>query len=92
MEVAITADRVISGSERTFGRNRLVVIYPQDNPAGLTQLQDLARPGLKLVFAAQEVPVGQYALDFLSRASSDTTFSPTYQEDVLKNGNYSPDS
>jgi molybdate transport system substrate-binding protein len=85
MEAAIQASRVVSGTERTFGRNRLVVIYPQDNPAGLTQLQDLAKPGLKLVFAAKEVPVGQYSLDFLGKAITNTAFSPTYMDEVLKN-------
>lgn len=86
MEVAIMeAGRVISGTERTFARNRLVVIYPADNPAGLTQLQNLAQPGLKIVLAAQEVPVGQYSLDFLNKAVTDTAFSPTYMDDVLKN-------
>jgi molybdate transport system substrate-binding protein len=86
MLVAINeAGRVISGTERTFVRNRLVVIYPADNPVGLTQLQDLAKPGLKLVLAAKEVPVGQYSLDFLNKAITDTAFSPSYMDDVLKN-------
>jgi molybdate transport system substrate-binding protein len=85
MNVAIEAGRVVSGTEQTFVRNRLVVIYPTDNPAGITQLQDLARPGIKLILAAKEVPVGQYSLDFLNKAITDTAFSPTYMDDVLKN-------
>lgn len=85
MEVTIQAGRVISGTQKTFARNRLVVIYPKDNPAGLTQLQDLTKPGLKLILAAKEVPVGQYALDFLTKAITDTAFSPTYMDEVLKN-------
>lgn len=85
MEVAIEAGRIISGTQKTFVHNRLVVIYPNDNPTGLTQLQDLAKPGLKLILAAKEVPVGQYSLDFLGKAITDTAFSPTYMDDVLKN-------
>lgn len=85
MEVTIEAGRVVSGTQKTFVRNRLVVIYPKDNPAGLAQLQDLAKPGLKLILAAKEVPVGQYALDFLTKAITDTAFSPTYMDEVLKN-------
>lgn len=86
MEVTIVeAGRVISGTERTFVRNRLVVIYPADNPAGLAQLQDLTQPGLKIVLAAKEVPVGQYSLDFLNKVVTDPAFSPTYMDDVLKN-------
>lgn len=85
MNVAIEAGRVVSGTERTFVRNRLVVIYPTDNPAGITQLQDLTEPGVKVILAAKEVPVGQYSLDFLNKAITDTAFSPTYRDDVLKN-------
>lgn len=85
MQVAIDVGRIISGTQKTFVRNRLVVIYPGDNLAGLTQLQDLAKPGLKLILAAKEVPVGQYSLDFLGKAITDTAFSPTYMDDVLKN-------
>jgi molybdate transport system substrate-binding protein len=85
MEAAIKGGRVVSGTEQTFVRNRLVVIYPADNPANITQLQDLAMPGLKLILAAKEVPVGQYSLDFLNKAITDTAFSPTFMADVLKN-------
>lgn len=85
MDVAIEAGRVSKDAPKTFVRNRLVVVYPKSNPAGITQLQDLAKPGLKLILAAKEVPVGQYSLDFLTKTISDTTFSPTYMDDVLKN-------
>jgi molybdate transport system substrate-binding protein len=34
---------------------------PEENPAGLTTFDDLTRPGIKLVLAAEEVPVGRYA-------------------------------
>ncbi len=85
MEVMIEAGEVQPGSDRVFARNRLVVIYPHDNPAELSALQDLARPGIRLVLAAQEVPAGQYALDFLDQASQDAAFDPTFGDDVLKN-------
>lgn len=86
MDVAVLdAHRVISGTQQTFVRNRLVVIYPADNPAGITQLQNLAKPGVKLILAAQAVPVGQYSFDFLNKAITDSAFSPTYMDDVLKN-------
>jgi molybdate transport system substrate-binding protein len=85
MDVVIQAGGIVAGSQQTFIRNRLVVIYPQDNPAGLRDLKDLAQPGLKLVFAAQEVPVGQYSLDFLDKAITDPAFGDSYKEDVLAN-------
>jgi len=84
MEVVIAAGEVVSGTQQTFAKNRLVVIYPQDNPAGLTNIKDLSNPGLKLVLAAKEVPVGQYTLDFLDKAESDPAFQATFKDDVLK--------
>ena len=85
MDTAIQAGRVAGDAPKTFARNRLVVIVPQDNPADLHTLKDLARPGLRLVLAAKEVPVGQYTLDFLGQASRDTAFGATFGDDVLKN-------
>jgi molybdate transport system substrate-binding protein len=85
MEHVIQAGDVISGTEQVFARNRLVVIYPAANPAGLTALEDLARPGVKLVLAAKEVPIGGYSLDFLRKASELPQFTSAYSDTVLAN-------
>jgi molybdate transport system substrate-binding protein len=85
MEQAISSGRIAEGTETLFVRNRLVVITPADNPADLTSLSDLARPQLRLVLADQAVPVGQYTLDFLERASAQAEFGPTYGPAVLAN-------
>ena len=58
MTVVKAIGRVVEDSERPFAYNRLVVIYPAHNPAGLSQFQDLAMPGVRLVLAAAEAPVG----------------------------------
>ena len=44
-----------------FATNKLVVLVPSDNPAGVQRPQDLAKSGVKLVLAAPEVPAGSYA-------------------------------
>jgi molybdate transport system substrate-binding protein len=85
MKAVIDAGGIVSGTQQSFTKNRLVVIYPQDNPAGLKELKDLANPGLKLILAAKEVPVGGYSLDFLDKATADPAFGATFKEDVLKN-------
>lgn len=85
MNVAIEAGRVISGTTRTLVRNRLAVIVPTGNPGGVETLQDLAKPGLKIVLAAAAVPVGQYALDFLDKAVRDAAFGATFKDAVLAN-------
>ncbi len=85
MDVVIQAGGITGGTEQTFTKNRLVVIFPKDNPVGLTELKDLSKSGLKLVLAAKEVPVGQYSLDFLDKAAADAGFGTTFKDDVLKN-------
>ncbi|HEU4323177.1 MAG TPA: molybdate ABC transporter substrate-binding protein [Roseiflexaceae bacterium] len=85
MNAVITSGEVISGTEQTFVRNRLVVITPKDNPAGITGLADLAKPGVKLILADKAVPVGQYALDFLAKASQQPEYTATYSATVVGN-------
>ena len=85
MNVVIKSGQVVSGSQKTFVKNRLVVIFPTANPGGVTKLQDLARPGLKVVLADKSVPVGGYALDFLTKASASPDFTATFSPTVLAN-------
>lgn len=85
MQAAIDAGRIISGTQQIFAGNRLVVVVPADNPAGIASLQDLTQPGIKLVLAAKEVPVGGYALNFLEKASASPDFAAGYDAAVLAN-------
>ncbi|HMQ34125.1 MAG TPA: molybdate ABC transporter substrate-binding protein [Chloroflexaceae bacterium] len=85
MQTAIDGGRIDAGSEQTFVRNRLVVIPPADNPAGVETLQDLATPGLRLILADVAVPVGQYSLDVLARASALPDYTANYSPTVLAN-------
>jgi molybdate transport system substrate-binding protein len=84
MDVVIAAGEIVGG-ERPFVRNRLVVVYPKDNPAKLAALKDLANPGVKLVLANKSVPVGAYALDFLAKATKLPEYTETYSPTVLEN-------
>jgi molybdate transport system substrate-binding protein len=43
-----------------FATNRLVVVVPKDNPAGIEAVEDVAREGVTLVIAGEGVPVGDY--------------------------------
>jgi molybdate transport system substrate-binding protein len=51
----------IAGAPEPFAHNKLVIVTPQANPAGVASPADLARPGLKLVLALPSVPAGAYA-------------------------------
>lgn len=84
MQALIAAGHVSAADVQVFARNRLVVIMP----AGINwiaSLADLAKPGVKIVLAAPESPVGQYTLAFLDRASRDPAFGAGYQDQVLAN-------
>jgi molybdate transport system substrate-binding protein len=85
MDAAVQAGSVLTGSPQVFAHNRLVVVFPKDNPGGLESLQDLAKPGLRLVLADKAVPVGNYSLNFLDRASQQADYGPGFKEKVLKN-------
>lgn len=85
MEAAITAERVNAGSEQIFATNHLVIIYPADNPGNIENINDLANPDLRLILAAPEVPVGQYARDFLDKAAVDPAYGPAFIAGVEEN-------
>jgi molybdate transport system substrate-binding protein len=85
MDLAVKNNLVMSSSVEIFAKNRLVVIFPVSNPGGLSKLQDLAKPGLKIDLADKAVPVGAYTLQFLSKASQDPAFGASFEQNVLNN-------
>jgi molybdate transport system substrate-binding protein len=85
MDAIIAEDKVNTEKVLTFVKNKLVVIFPADNPAGILTLADLAKPGIKLDLAAAEVPVGKYSLDFLDKAAKDPSFPTQFKDSVLQN-------
>src|SRR6476661_7407300 len=59
-----------------FTRNRLVLVVPTSNPAGIQSVYDLRKPGVKLVIAAPAVPVGSYTLQVLKQMGLTTSVLP----------------
>jgi molybdate transport system substrate-binding protein len=51
-----------------FAQNKLTVIVPADNPAGIESLDDLTEDGVQLVIAAEGVPAGDYARQIFENA------------------------
>jgi molybdate transport system substrate-binding protein len=76
---------LLAGPARLFAHNRLVVIVPATNPARIGRLQDLGRRGVKLVVAAEAVPVGAYTRQSLSKLALAPDFSRDYDRRVLAN-------
>jgi molybdate transport system substrate-binding protein len=73
-------DGSISGPGATFARNRLVVITPKNNPAGIMSAADLAQPGIKFVTAAPEVPIGVYTQNMFDKMSQIDVFGADFKE------------
>src|SRR5205823_2403195 len=82
---AARASGVIAGDDRLFAKNRLVVIFPVSNPAKIASVQDLARPGIKLVLAQPSVPIGAYARQALQNMAADPGFGADFAQKVLAN-------
>ena len=84
MELAKRAG-LIKGAPHVFARNRLVAIVPRESRAGITTLGDLARPGVKVVSTAREVPIGAYTLQTLAKLAADPAYGAGFETRVLAN-------
>jgi molybdate transport system substrate-binding protein len=76
---------VVQDAGKVFVRNSLVIITPKNNPARITAPADLRRNGIKLVLAAPEVPVGNYARQSLALMDKDPAFGSGFADAVLDN-------
>lgn len=83
MAAAAAASLMDIASEKIFASNSLVVVLPPGNPANVSSLADLARPGLMLVLAAPEVPAGAYARAALDKL--EVQYGAGYKANVLAN-------
>ena len=74
----LVAAGLAAGTPVDFAGNTLEIVVPPGNPAGITDLQDLATPGLALVVCAPEVPCGAAAAQVASNAG--VTLAPVSEE------------
>ncbi len=79
----LRVDGLLANVPQVFARNVLIVIAAKTNAAGLKELQDLAKPGVKLVIADASVPVGSYTLQVLDKLSADPTYGSDFKNRVL---------
>lgn len=66
METAVAAGRIAATAPVAFAVNKLTVLVPADNPAGVETWTDLHQPGLKLILAVPGVPVRQYTDEIMT--------------------------
>lgn len=83
MDILVKDGYVTADAPQNFLTNKLVVILPANNPAALAKLEDLAKPGIKLVLAAEEVPVGKYARQALDQMNG--SFGADFKDRVWAN-------
>jgi len=72
------------GPHRVFARNRLVVVVPAVSPK-VSRLQDVARPGVKVLVAGPTVPVGRYTAQVLAKLGSAGLYGDDFQGRVQAN-------
>src|SRR5215468_7691406 len=61
-----------------FTRNKLVIVVPKSNPAGISDIYDLTKPGVKIVVAGPTVPVGSYTLQILKNMNLTSQISRNF--------------
>ncbi|MEN6342003.1 MAG: molybdate ABC transporter substrate-binding protein [Methanospirillum sp.] len=84
-DLATAAGLMKDGSVQPFAANRLAVLVPAANPAGIASFRDLANSGLRLAVGAKGVPVGDYARQALDAAAATPAYGPDFRAKVLGN-------
>jgi molybdate transport system substrate-binding protein len=65
----------------TFASNRLVMVVPADNPAGIDDIEDLTAEGVDIVIAAEGVPVGDYTREVLAELGLEAALENVVSEE-----------
>lgn len=70
-----------------FAANTLAIVVPAANPAEIATPADLARPGVKIIAAGDQVPITKYAKKLVdnlaARADDPTGFASAYAANVV---------
>jgi len=73
------------GPVQAFARNRLAIVVPRDNPAHIDTPLDLARPGVRLVAAGEDVPISAYATQLINALARQPGYPPGFSAQVAAN-------
>ena len=85
MDASIADNLVAADEYQDFATNSMTIILPPSNPGTVSNIKDLARPGLKLVVADASVPAGEYARQVLTNLSKDPANGPDFNSKVMAN-------
>jgi molybdate transport system substrate-binding protein len=62
------------GAAVTFAGNKLTIIVPIANPAGIKTPADLAKTGIKVIAAGDEVPITKYATQLVANLARESGY------------------
>ena len=80
----LTDAGLADGPAVEFAGNALTIIVPADNPARIAAPADLARPGVKIIAAGDDVPITKYAKQLLANVTKTTPgFDAGYAANVV---------
>lgn len=68
-----------------FLENSMAIIVPADNPANIETLDDLAKPGVKIVMGTKDVPFGSYTRKVLDKMAENENYGTEYTDAVYAN-------
>ena len=76
-----------SGDPVAFAGNKLTIIVPKANPAGIASPKDLVKPGVKIIAAGDAVPITKYAGQLVTNLAGvsgyPTDFAAKYAANVV---------
>lgn len=73
------------GPVTPFARNRLTIVVPADNPAGIRDPRDLAREGVRIVGVGEAVPISRYVEACLEKLAALPGYPAGYADGVTAN-------
>ena len=82
---ALVTAGLTAGEAKHIVDNRLTIIVPSSNPAGIEGPGDLASAGVKIVAAADAVPITKYAEELVANLAAKPGAPPNFAADYAAN-------
>ncbi|MGB4862720.1 MAG: molybdate ABC transporter substrate-binding protein, partial [Tepidiformaceae bacterium] len=83
-QMKVVTDAGAVSESKIFVKNTPVVVIPRSDTK-VASFAELAMPGVRLVLAGAEVPIGRYSREILRKASAEGGVSSDFSERVLAN-------
>lgn len=65
--------------------NWITIVTPKDNPAEITTIADLSKPGILIAMGTEEVPVGINTRKVIDKIANDTAYGSEWKDAVFAN-------